>query len=140
MAPGHIIAWSIDLLYYSLSYPEVMAEGRLWLSYNLRLGHCKKKIIRRFLLLCAIGTVFVQSHSLVISYSHCKDYGLPVYQLNNGLARITLFLITIKLWLCPRTEKKFSFWNAISLQRESNTNHLQFQHISDLLDFQWNIF
>lgn len=72
-------------------------------------GALQKKIIRCFLLLCAIGTVVVQSYSLVISYSHCKDYGLPVYQLNNGLARITLSLITIKLWLYPRTEKKFSF-------------------------------
>lgn len=42
MAPGHVTAWSIRLLYCSLFYLEVMAEGWLRLNYNMCLGHCKK--------------------------------------------------------------------------------------------------
>lgn len=72
-------------------------------------GALQKKIICSLLFLCAIGAVFVQSHSLVISYSRCKDYGLAAYQLNNCLARIAMSLSSIKLWLYPRTEMKFSF-------------------------------
>lgn len=54
VAPGHVTTWSIQLLHYSLFYPEVMAEGRLWLRYNLCLGHCKR-------VLCSYSLCYMHS-------------------------------------------------------------------------------
>lgn len=67
-------------------------------------GTQKKKVICCLFFLCVIGTVYVKSRGLVTSYSHCKDCGLVVCQLNNFLAGVTESLLSMKLWLYLRTE------------------------------------